>query len=97
MLVIAETSEKRVPAKNHVLLVGMRLGVPRGFGTRGVVAVHVGAQRVGHDAGVEHEARHLEAEMRAVADVGLEPARERLLTTGCTLPCADRRSRRDGG
>jgi hypothetical protein len=33
----------------------------------------------GHDAGIERDARHAVAEMRAVADVGLEAHRQRLL------------------
>ena len=44
----------------------------------GVVAVHVGAERVRQDAGVEHLLRHRKAEMRAVADIDLEAARDRL-------------------
>src|SRR5205814_1498250 len=43
-----------------------------------VVAVHVGAERVGQDARVEHLLRHRKAEMRAVADIDLETARDRL-------------------
>ena len=66
-------------AEEHVLLVGVLVGRAGGRRHAGVVAVHVGAERVGHDAGVERDARHPVAEMRAVADVGLEPARERFL------------------
>ena len=51
-----------------------------------VVAVHVRAQRVRHDAGIQHLARHLEAEMRAMPDVDLEPARQRLLAPS-DAPC----------
>ncbi len=49
-------------AEEHVLLVRMLVRRARcGFGHARVVAVHVGAQRVRHDAGVERDARHLDS------------------------------------
>ena len=62
----------------HLFLVGMRLRRAARLGNRRVVAMHVGAQRVRHDAGLEHQPRDLEREVRAVADVGLEATRQRL-------------------
>jgi hypothetical protein len=57
-----------------VVMLGRRAGRRRHVG---VVAVHVGPERVGYDAGVERLARQAIGEMAAVADVDLQPAVER--------------------
>ena len=51
-----------------------------------VVAVHVRPEGPGTDPGVEGAARHVEAEVRAVPDVDLDPAGKRLLDDRVDLP-----------
>ena len=70
-------AELRLAGKRMRLVVGM---LRRRAGRRrhiGVVAMHVGAERVGHDAGVERLAGEAIGEVAAVADIDLEPAVER--------------------
>ena len=58
---------------------GRRARRPRDLG---VVAVEIGAESVGNDPRVEDPARHVEAEVRAVAHVDAEAARKRLADDG---------------
>ena len=60
-----------------VLVVGMLARRSRRRRHARVVAVHVGAQRVRHDAGVERQFRQPVGEMAAVADIDLQAAIER--------------------
>ena len=75
-------------AEEHVFLVRVLVRRAPGFRNARVVAVHVCAERVGNHAGVERDTRHLVAEVRAVADVGLEAHGERLLDDRVQLALA---------
>ena len=65
---------ERRDAGERVVLARGRIAIT---GYTHVVAVHVGAQRVRADAGFDRSARHLEAEMRAVADIDRHAAFQR--------------------
>ncbi len=82
--VIARARLKRVlPAKGWSSGSGCAPGgVPAGRRHLRVVAVEVGAERVGDDPRVQHAARHVEAEVGAVAHVDPEAAGHRLPDDG---------------
>ncbi len=69
-------------AKVHMLFVRVCLRRARGPGNVGVIAVHIRPQRMRHNARVDGNAGHVEAEVRAVAHVDPEPPRQRFLDHG---------------
>ena len=71
-----------------VLVIGMLARRARRRRHARVVAVHVSAQRMGHDAGVERLAREAIGEMAAVTDVDLEAPIERGLDNAVHLALA---------
>src|SRR5262249_17898117 len=66
-------AETGLPSEWMVLLVRMRFGRPRRRRNEGVVAVHVGTQRVRYDSGVQCLSRKPVRKVAAVPDIDLEP------------------------